>query len=156
MGTKLRNFIVQSIAINIPHSFTYMATMHKSILWCLMVISFGISMRSLLTGLGLRLVDLPFRHDMSGPNSFSDMLTSSTVTGQPWMTLIQSNDLKLFTVGVPTIWYSLLASFARSNWRWVYPCLFSAAVLIKLLAPSFFWSSFRPCWYAFGTKYWYS
>jgi hypothetical protein len=39
-----------------------------------------LAMRSLLTGLGLRLVDLPFRLDMSGPNIFSDMLTSSTVT----------------------------------------------------------------------------
>jgi hypothetical protein len=80
--SKLLNLIVWSIAVSIPHSFMYMASMNKSISWGFVIISFGISMRSLLTGLGLRLVDLPFKLDMSGPNIFLDMLTSSTVTGQ--------------------------------------------------------------------------
>ena len=58
-------------------------------------------MRSCLTGFGFHLVKLPFRLDISGPNIFSDMLTSLSVTGQFLMTFIQSNDLKLSTVVVP-------------------------------------------------------
>jgi hypothetical protein len=53
--------------------------------------------------------------------------------------------LKLSIVGVPTIWYSFLASLARSNWHSIYPFQFSVSLLIKLLVPaliSFFFRSF--------------
>jgi hypothetical protein len=74
-------------------------------------------MRSFLTGFGLRLVDLPLRLDTSGPNIFSAIFISSTVMGQFFITFIQSNDLKFYIVGVPTIWYNFLASLAHSNWH---------------------------------------
>jgi hypothetical protein len=86
-----------------------------------------------LTGFGLRLIDLPFRLDTSGPNIFSAIFISSTVTGQFLMTFIRSNDLNFSIVGVPTIWYNFLSSLAHSNWHNIYPFRFSVTVLIKLL-----------------------
>ena len=93
IGTKLWYLMVQKIVGNKLYSFTYMASMHSLMLWCFMMSSFGISMRSFLIGFGLRCIDLPFRLDAYAPNI--DIYIASIVMGQFLMIFIQSNDLKI-------------------------------------------------------------
>ena len=89
--------------------------------------------------------DLPCILDLSGPNIFSAILKSSVLIGQLLMIFIGSggSDLKLSIIGVPTMWYSFLASFASSNWRVavLYPFLLLVTVLIKLLVPALYYST---------------
>ena len=128
IGTRFQNFMIQLTAVIMPHSFTSMVFMHSSMSWCFIRSSLRTSIRSFLTGFNLRLVDLPFRLDMSGPNIFSAILTSSVVTGQFLTIFIQSNGLNLSIAGAPTMRYNFLASFAREKWLMIYPFLFFVTV----------------------------